>query len=116
EARIIAVLHDVLEDTSVTEEDLRREGFSESIITGVLAVTKRPNEPYADFVLRSCRHDAARQVKLADIADNSSISRALMRPGQLDRDSRRMREYLLSYRFLQGKLTEAEYRAAMAEH
>src|SRR5262245_59010074 len=112
EARIIAVLHDVIEDTSVTEADLRREGFSESIIAGVLAVTKREGEPYVEFVLRSSRHEAARQVKLADITDNSSLQRALMRPGQVAGDARRMRKYLLSYRFLQGQLSEADYRAA----
>jgi hypothetical protein len=38
-----------------------------------------------------------------------------MRPGQVAGDARRMRKYLLSYRFLRGQLSEADYRAAMAE-
>src|SRR5205814_7966551 len=64
EAQMIAVLHDTIEDTKLTEDDLRREGFSENIIAGVLACTHRGDESYADYVIRCSRHEAARQVKL----------------------------------------------------
>ena len=115
EARIIAVLHDTLEDTNLTEDDLRREGFSEAIIAGVLAVTHRRDESYADYVVRCSRLEAARQVKLSDLADNSRLDRVLMRPDRLKSDLARVRRYLLSYQFLTGQLNEADYRALMAQ-
>ena len=70
EAKIVAILHDVIEDTSVTEEDLRREGFDESIISAVLCLTHPKEEPYADFIIRCKGNEIARRVKLADLEDN----------------------------------------------
>ena len=52
DAKIVAVLHDVIEDTPVTDDDLRREGFSEAIVAAVLCVTHREDESYADHVIR----------------------------------------------------------------
>jgi hypothetical protein len=52
EAKMVAVLHDVVEDTTVTVEDLRREGFGEGVVAGVACVTHRRGEPYADYVIR----------------------------------------------------------------
>lgn len=115
EARIIAVLHDTLEDTQLTEDDLRREGFSEAVVSGVLAVTHRRDESYADYVVRCSRLEAARQVKLADLADNSRLERVLFRPERLKSDLARIRRYLLSYKFLSGRLGEAEYRELMGQ-
>ena len=48
----MAVLHDVIEDTSVTADDLRQAGFSEKVVAAVLCVTHRKDEPYADYVVR----------------------------------------------------------------
>src|SRR3954452_19997742 len=67
EARIVAVLHDVIEDTAITEDDLRREGFSEAVIAAVLCLTHRKGEPYAGYVVRCKGNDIARRVKLADL-------------------------------------------------
>jgi (p)ppGpp synthase/HD superfamily hydrolase len=114
EAQIVAVLHDVLEDTSVTEAELHREGFSEPVIAGVLGVTRKAGESYTDFVIRAAAHPTANQVKLADLADNARLDRALLRVGSIDRDMARMRRYLLSYKFLTGQLREAEFRTLMA--
>src|SRR5215213_4136903 len=52
EAQIVALLHDVIEDTPVTADDLLREGFGEAIVASVLCVTHRKDEPYADYVVR----------------------------------------------------------------
>src|SRR5436190_1620061 len=62
EAQIVAVLHDVVEDTSVTLEDLRREGFSENVLSGVACVTHEKDVPYADYVVRCKNHPVGRQV------------------------------------------------------
>jgi (p)ppGpp synthase/HD superfamily hydrolase len=113
DAKIVAVLHDILEDTSVTEEDLRKEGFSEVVIAGILGVTRRKHESYTDFVIRASQHELSREVKLADLADNSSLSRILLRAERIDADLHRVRRYLLSYRYLTAQLSEAEYRQLM---
>jgi hypothetical protein len=113
-ARIVAVLHDTLEDTELTEADLRRDGFSDEVITALLAVTHRDGESYPDYVIRAARLELAREVKLADLADNCRLDRSIMNPATIDRDMKRLRRYLLSYKFLTGQHNEAEYRALMS--
>jgi hypothetical protein len=116
EAKIVAVLHDVVEDTAVTIEDLRREGFSDEVLTAVVCVTHRRDEPYADYVVRCKTHPLARQVKLADLVDNSRLDRCLLRVDRLARDLARIHRYALSYKFLTDKLGESDYRSLMAVH
>ncbi len=116
EARIVGVLHDTIEDTQLTEDELRREGFSERVLAGLRLVTHDKSEPYADYVVRCAADPIARQVKLADLEDNSRLDRALVRRGRLEGDFRRIHRYYLSYKFLIGELSEADYRQAMAAH
>ena len=106
EAKIVAVLHDVIEDSPVTEVDLREEGFSETVITAVKCLTHRNGESYADYVIRCNSNDIARRVKLADLEDNARPSRAILRPDRLEPDLARLRRYLLAYKFLTGMITE----------
>jgi hypothetical protein len=113
-ARMVAVLHDTIEDTGLTADELRAEGFSEEVVAGVVAVTHTKGESYADYVVRCSRSDAARQAKLGDLEDNCRLDRSILRPDRLERDFQRIQRYFLSYKFLTGQLTEAEYRAAMA--
>jgi hypothetical protein len=115
EARIAAILHDVIEDASVTTEDLRREGFSEAVLAAVDCLTHREGESYADYVVRCKGDDIARRVKLADLEDNSRPSRALLRPDRIEPDLARLRKYLLAYKLLTGMLTEEQYRTAMRD-
>ena len=75
EERIAAVLHDVVEDCDITLEHLINEGFSETVIDAIDAVTKRPGEDYEDFVRRAALNSIGRRVKLADFVDNSDLSR-----------------------------------------
>src|SRR5262245_66144055 len=89
-SRIAAVLHDVVEDTPVTADDLRREGFSDAIVDAVLALTRRDGETYEAFVERAGQNPIARPVKLADIADNMDLTR-IAQP--TDRDHERLRRY-----------------------
>lgn len=115
EAQIIALLHDVVEDTSVTIEDLRAAGFSETILDGVRCVTHGKGESYAAYVVRCKANPLGRQVKLADLEDNMRLTRLLLRPERLESDLARLRKYVLAYKFLIDRLTEAEYRRLMAE-
>lgn len=73
--RIVGVLHDVIEDTPWTFDQLRAEGFSEEVLAGLETVTKRKGEDYEAFVLRSAKNRIGHKVKLADLYDNSDISR-----------------------------------------
>lgn len=114
-AKIVAVLHDVVEDTDVTLERLQAEGFSEEIIEAVRLMTRGEEQSYADYVVALSGHELARQVKLADLHDNSRAERALLRPERLDRDLRRIARYHLSWRYLTGGTDEAEYREAMKQ-
>ncbi len=115
QARIVAILHDVIEDTSITADDLRREGFGQDALEAMDRLTHRKGEPYADYVIRCKGHDIARRVKLADLEDNSRLSRAILRPDRIEPDIERVRKYLLAYKFLTEMLTEEQYRAAMRE-
>ena len=76
---IVAALHDVVEDSVLTLDDLRDSGFSERVVAAVDAVTRRDGETYAAFIER-CRQAGAvaRCVKLLDIDDN-------LDPRRLDR-------------------------------
>jgi (p)ppGpp synthase/HD superfamily hydrolase len=90
EAKIAAVLHNVVEDSSVTLSDLRAEGFPERVVEAVEALTKRPGETYELFILRAASNDIARTVKLADLFDNCDLSR-IPNPGPEDYE--RLKKY-----------------------
>ncbi|WP_426236840.1 HD domain-containing protein [Pseudomonas sp. TWP3-2] len=75
EERIVAVLHDVVEDCGISLDDLRKEGFSEEVLAGIASVTKVPGESYEDFVERAAQNPIGRVVKLADLEENSDLSR-----------------------------------------
>jgi (p)ppGpp synthase/HD superfamily hydrolase len=70
-----AWLHDVLEDSSTTANDLRTYGFAEDVIGAVEALTKLDGEEYGDAIRRAASHPIARWVKIADNLDNSNEQR-----------------------------------------
>ena len=70
--RIVGVLHDIIEDTAYTLEDLRQMGYPDEILGALDSVTKREGEPYDEFVLRSRANSTSRS---SPIARASSYSR-----------------------------------------
>jgi (p)ppGpp synthase/HD superfamily hydrolase len=91
EQQIVAVLHDVVEDCpGWTLDRLRAEGFSEAILSAIDAVTKREGEDYFDFVQRAAANPIAKAVKLADLRDNSDLTR-IASPSEAD--FRRIEKY-----------------------
>ena len=76
EARIAAVLHDVVEDADCTLEEVKQE-FGPDIRDAVDALTRRKeeDEPYMEFVERAAANPIAREVKIADIEDNMDLTR-----------------------------------------
>lgn len=87
EEKIVAVLHDVLEDTQWTEEELRLEGFPDSIIDGVKSVTRLESETYEAFVQRAANDPIGIEVKIADIEENMDLSRI---PNPTEKDIQRI--------------------------
>ena len=73
--KIVAVMHDIVEDTDITLDDLRNEGFSKQVISAIECVTKRKGESYDSFIERISRNPLATKVKLADLEDNLDLSR-----------------------------------------
>ncbi|MCS7526907.1 GTP pyrophosphokinase [Pseudomonas aeruginosa] len=71
----VALLHDVIEDSDTTEDDLREDGFPESVISAVVALTRRKGESYEAFIDRVRVHPLARKIKLLDIEDNMNLLR-----------------------------------------
>lgn len=96
-AKIVALLHDTIEDTDVTTEYLRSQGFPEEIIDGILSVTKQEGENYEDFVLRAARNPLGKEVKQADLEDNMDIRRL---KEITDEDVARLRKYLRAWQRL----------------
>ncbi|CAL9589080.1 hypothetical protein SUDANB121_05218 [Nocardiopsis dassonvillei] len=79
-AQIAGVLHDVLEDTGITADDLRARGCPEEAVRAVLAVSRRPGEAYDDLIARAAADPLGRLVKLADNAHNSDEARLAALP------------------------------------
>lgn len=73
--RICAVLHDVIEDTPITLQMLRDEGFTPEVLNVLELLTKGSGESYDDFISRILTNETACRVKLADLADNMNLSR-----------------------------------------
>jgi len=96
-AKIVTLLHDTIEDTDVTADYLREEGFTEEIVEAVLAVTRREGEEYNDYVRRAAQNELGRMVKRADLEDNMDIRRL---PELTDRDVERLRKYLRAWQYI----------------
>ena len=103
EERIVAILHDVLEDTPWTRAQLEARGFPALILDALDCVTKRDGENYRDFVARSASNPIALRVKLADLEDNMDLRRL---PKITPKDQERLSRYLAAYQWLFGQLRE----------
>lgn len=88
--QIVAVLHDVVEDSKVTLGDLRAAGFPNDVLTAIRALTKKKGETRLEAAARAATNPIARAVKLADVSDNMDLGR-IARPSESD--VARIREY-----------------------
>jgi (p)ppGpp synthase/HD superfamily hydrolase len=97
EEQIVAVLHDVIEDSETKLEDISKAGFDPEIVKALDYLTRRSPEEYDAYIQRLSRNRTAVNVKLADLRDNLDPSR-LLHP--TDRDLARSRKYTRAYEFL----------------
>lgn len=94
----VALLHDVLEDTAYTEEDMRLLGVPEDIIKHVQVLTRREGESYMAYIRRVKTDPIAVKVKMADLSHNSDLTRL---PKVTETDLARMKKYKKAMRILQ---------------
>ena len=99
--RSAALLHDVIEDSDITAEDLLAEGIPAEVVEAVQSLTKMENEEYQDFVARAKKNKIAANVKIADIEDNIDV----LRLSSLDeKDLARIKKYHSAWRFLKDEV------------
>lgn len=90
EAKIVGVLHDAVEDSSLTLDDLRAAGFPEPIVAAIDAISKRDDEEVEAYLARVEADPLALEVKIADMKDNLDPTRIA---NPTEKDHRRMEKY-----------------------
>ena len=98
--RIIAILHDVIEDTDWTLDKLREEGFSEEIVSVIDSLSRREEENYEEYIGRLMRDPTACRIKLLDLRDNRDLTRIRV-------ESADVRERVKKYQRAQKRIQEA---------
>ena len=99
---LVALLHDTVEDTEITIDDLRYLGLPESVLEAVDAITHRPYEPLVEYYARIKCNPLATKVKLADIMDNADRLQKLPKETQV----RLTRKYRRALKVLQDSTGE----------
>lgn len=95
--KIIALLHDILEDTKITIDDLQKEKFSKKVIEAVDILTKKDNVSYFDYIENVKKNSIAKKVKIADLTHNIDITRI---PFPTNQDYKRQEKYKLAIDFI----------------
>lgn len=98
--KIIAMLHDVMEDTFLTEEDLRPV-FGDEIVDILKLLTREKDEDYFAYIARVNTSERAKRVKLADLKHNSDMTRI---PNPTQKDYDRLEKYKKAARILGGEV------------
>ena len=98
--KIVALLHDVIEDSEITFEEIAYEGFPKKILKAVELLTKTESKPYEDYIQEIKRNELARVVKLADLKDNMNLTRLKK---VTETDKMRIKKYKEAYNLLNAK-------------
>lgn len=99
EYKIVAYLHDVCEDTSITFDDLKDMGFTYRIVNSIRLLTKNDKLTYEEYLRRLRMDSCARAVKMADLKHNMDITRI---PNPSEKDHARIEKYKKSLAFLES--------------
>ena len=99
EAKVVALLHDVLEDTDATVEDLKKLGLGQKEIDAIVLLTKPEKEDYMHYVKRVAKDPIAREVKMCDLTHNMDLSRLEV---VTEKDIRRTERYKQAYEYLKN--------------
>lgn len=102
EGKIVALLHDVIEDSTISADDIKKEILRDDIVTAVVLLTKTENdkkgEGYKKYLERIKANKLAREVKIADLKHNMDLSR-INRP-LTEWDKKRQNKYIKSFNYL----------------
>lgn len=90
DAKIVAVLHDVVEDSDVSIEDLRTMNFAPQVVEAISLLTKTGNIEYSIYIASIKENVIAREVKIADLRDNMNLNR-IAQP--TEKDFKRLEKY-----------------------
>jgi len=96
---IVALLHDSVEDTDITLDDLRREGFPDEALEAISLMTHADGVDYMDYVKGLAHNPIARKVKLSDLRHNSDITRL---SEITEKDLERVEKYKKAIEYLEG--------------
>ncbi len=99
-AKIVAVLHDVVEDSDITIDELRLAGFNEAILDAVQLLTRENEVSYEDYIKNMKSNSLAVSVKKADLNDNMNVARL---SGPNNSDSKRLEKYKRALQVLTDK-------------
>jgi (p)ppGpp synthase/HD superfamily hydrolase len=75
DSKIVGMIHDIVEDTYYTLNDLSELGFPDYIVQAIDAISKRKGESYNNYISRVKSNNIAIKVKLSDLKDNTDLSR-----------------------------------------
>lgn len=98
-AECVALLHDVIEDSNITADDLVKEGFENAIVNRVVRMTRKEDESYMDYIKRIGEDNICRLVKMYDLKDNMDITRL---EKVTDKDFERLKKYHKAYKYLKS--------------
>ncbi len=98
---IVAVMHDVIEDSNFTLNDLKKLGFSEIILEAIDYLSKKDNESYETFISRLSENKLARKIKIEDIKDNLNLARL---DKITDKDLARVKKYHQALKLLTNNI------------
>ena len=94
---VVALLHDVVEDTDIKLSDL--SVFGDDVILALSLLTRSSNDDYYDYIERLSVNDIAREVKIADLKNNSDLNRL---DNITEKDLKRRQKYLKCLEYLQA--------------
>ena len=97
EGKIVAILHDIIEDTDITENYLLKIGLSKRIVDAVVALTRSEDMDYQEYIKNLSSNPLAKEVKLADLEHNMDLKRL---PTLEEKDIERNRKYQIAYHYL----------------
>ena len=97
EDKIVAILHDIIEDTYLTEDYLLKIGLSKRIVDAVVALTRSEDMDYQEYIKNLSSNPLAKEVKLADLEHNMDLKRL---PTLEEKDLERNRKYQIAYHYL----------------
>ena len=95
--KIVALLHDIVEDTDCTREDLKKYGLTNEIITAIDCLTKNKNLEYQEYIDKIKNCEIARKVKIEDLKHNMDLKRLKIVE---DKDRKRVEKYKMALEML----------------